>query len=155
MINIFFPVARFVTGVRRRRWDRCQNIANIDMMAKLAIQELQHQKTSEHAFPPQTLGTRGLVNGSMLHFKGSSKQVRSCMVHADLVRKIWAENVMGPSMSRWGDDLAVPREMSAGDIRDGANRFTDSEKIVAELSVNNIEIYGTHRYCLSLFMSLL
>lgn len=65
----------------------------------------------------------------------------------------WPDDVMGPSASRWGEDFAMPREMSTEDIRDVINGFRDSAKRAVEAGVDVIEIHGAHGYCLSSFMS--
>ncbi|TVY78173.1 putative NADPH dehydrogenase, partial [Lachnellula suecica] len=65
----------------------------------------------------------------------------------------WPDDVMGASAIRWGEGYAMPREMSAQDIRNVVDGFRDSAKRAVEAGVDVIEIHGAHGYLISSFLS--
>ncbi|KAH6675765.1 NADH-dependent flavin oxidoreductase-like protein [Halenospora varia] len=65
----------------------------------------------------------------------------------------WPDDVMGASAIQWGEGYAIPREMTAQDIKDVVDGFRDSAKRAVKAGIDVIEIHGAHGYLISSFLS--
>ncbi|KAH8676571.1 NADH-dependent flavin oxidoreductase-like protein [Tricladium varicosporioides] len=65
----------------------------------------------------------------------------------------WPNDVMGASAIQWGEGYAIPRSMTAQDIKDVVDGFRDSAKRAVEAGIDVIEIHGAHGYLISSFLS--
>lgn len=66
----------------------------------------------------------------------------------------WPEDVMGASAIQWAKEgYAMPREMSAQDVKDVVEGFGESARRAVQAGVDVIEIHAAHGYLLSSFLS--
>jgi 2,4-dienoyl-CoA reductase-like NADH-dependent reductase (Old Yellow Enzyme family) len=65
----------------------------------------------------------------------------------------WPGGVVGPSVVRWGEGYADPKEMSVEDIRVVVEGFRDAARRAVAAGVDVIEIHAAHGYLLCSFLS--